>query len=98
MRQRIPKNTKLLSTSNSQLRNVKLIKQDQRLQSGHSTLLVPNPNGLIDLGNKYLSIADLACRRALKNCIDRGVHQIIRDDDFNFYLRKEIHRIFAPTI
>src|ERR1700739_105712 len=68
------------------------------LKRGYATLLVPDPNGLIHLGDKNLSVTDLARGRALQNRVNRSVHQIIRDDDFNLDFRQEIHRVFAPAV
>lgn len=34
--------------------------QSAELQSGNPTLLVPNPDRLIDFGNEYFSVADLS--------------------------------------
>src|ERR1035437_6121456 len=46
--------------------------QSAGLQCGNSTLLVPNPNRLIDFGNEDFSIADLSRRCALENRVDCG--------------------------
>ncbi len=68
------------------------------LQGLVASLVVANPDGIRDLGKKYLSIADLSgvcCRR---DGLHGSVHHVIRQDHFNLDLRNQVHRILAAAI
>lgn len=55
-------------------------------------------DGFLDVGNEDLSIADAAGLRGTADSINRLLDQLIGDDNFNFYLGKEINDVFRAAV
>src|SRR6185312_12332006 len=57
-----------------------------------------NANGLFDIEDENLSVADASRSRSLLNGFDGRGELVVRDDDFDFHLGQEIHDVFGATI
>ena len=61
--------------------------------------MVPSDQpGLLDAGNKYLSIADLSCASASRNGANRRGKSFIGHYKFDFGFWNEIQAVLATTI
>src|SRR5689334_18051136 len=68
------------------------------LQRGHSALVVPNPDRLVDPRQENLAIADFPGARVFNYCLYRLVHKFIRQHRLQLYLRQQINRVLPSAV
>src|ERR1051325_2618479 len=61
-------------------------------------LVSPDSNDLFDGGNEDLTIPDLPSLGRLKNRLDNLLSHIVRGENFQFYFRQKIDRVFGATV
>src|SRR6185295_18160480 len=61
-------------------------------------LLRADAHGILDRADEHLAVPNLAGPGGLHDRLDRLVHEIIHEDDFDFYLGKKIHGVLAAAI
>jgi len=66
------------------------------LNCGFAFFLGANPHRLFDIRDEDFAIADFSGLGGLHDRRDRAVQLAVANDDFQFDLRKEIDRVFAP--
>src|SRR5882724_2380500 len=76
----------------------KAMLQATRLQSAVAAFLVANPNGVIDSREENFSVSDFPGARGSSNRLHNFFHHVIGQDDFEFYLGNQVHRVFASPI
>jgi hypothetical protein len=58
----------------------------------------PDPNGFFDVGNEYLAVTNPASLSSAPDCIDRFIHHVVAEHDFDFHLGEKIDHVFGATI
>src|ERR1700693_1301679 len=57
-----------------------------------------DPDGLLDMGYKYLAIADAARLGRDADRLDRLIEIVVRDDNLDLHLGQKVDNIFGPSI
>src|SRR6476646_8763289 len=57
-----------------------------------------NPHDLLDCGDEYLAVTDLAGARSLDDGVDRTLDQAVGNDDFDLDLGQKVDDILGATI
>src|SRR5208337_671923 len=68
------------------------------LQGRVAPLVVPDANGVVDVRQKNLSVANLPRLRRFKNGLNRLFCEVVRNYHLNFDLGKQIHRVLITTV
>src|SRR6476469_9552227 len=63
-----------------------------------SGLARANPHDLLDRGNEYLAVTDLAGACRLDDGIDRALDQAVGDDDFDLDLGQKIDDVLGAAV
>jgi len=58
----------------------------------------PNPNSYFYMGNEYLAVANPASVTSAPERIDRLIHHIVAEHDFDFHLREKIDDVFGAAV
>src|SRR5229473_2255438 len=57
-----------------------------------------DPNGLLDVGNEDLAVADTPGLGRTPDCVDRPLDQVIPDHDLDLDLGQKVHDVFRAAI
>src|SRR5208337_4292358 len=68
------------------------------LQGRIAPLVVADADGVVHVGQKNLSIANLPRLRSFKNGLDGLFGEVVRDYHFNLDLGKQVNRILISTV
>src|SRR5436190_1756618 len=57
-----------------------------------------DPDGLFDIGNENLAVADATCLGSAADRVDGFLHQVVADHDLDFDLGQEVDDVFRTAI
>src|SRR6185437_5912220 len=58
----------------------------------------PDPDGLFDIGDEYLAVANSTSLSGAPDRIDRFFHHVVADHDLDFHLREKIDDVFGAPV
>src|SRR5690606_10940069 len=70
----------------------------RRLDGVEAAFARTNANGLLDIGDENLAVADTPGLGCLADGFDGALDQLIRENDLDLHLGQEIHDIFGAAI
>src|SRR5437660_1406686 len=68
------------------------------LDGGVAALVGADAHHFVERNDEDLAVTDLAGLSRAHDGVDRLADGFVGDGDFNFHLRKEVHRVFAAAV